>query len=114
MTYDKYTKASGSLKLTFSADYLDTLSVDDHEVEFIFSDGTAKGTLTILEASTAATGGTKASEGTVKPTSGTNGSGSKTNGSSVKTGSTEMALIFVVILVMAAGIIIFSKKRKND
>ena len=41
-------------------------------------------------------------------------SGSVVNGSAVQTGSTEMAIIFLVILVMAAGIVIYTKKRKVD
>ena len=40
--------------------------------------------------------------------------GSVVNGNAVQTGSTEMAIIFLVILVMAAGIVIYTKKRKVD
>ena len=36
----------------------------------------------------------------------------RNNGGS--TGTTEMAIIFLVILVMAAGIVIYTKKRKVD
>ena len=62
------------------------------------------------------------SEGTTAPTAvpatspkSTKDSGSSSsNSSTVKTGSTEMAVIFLMILVMAAGVVLYTKKRKFD
>ena len=121
VSYRDYTKASGSLLLTLKPDYMDKLSVGDHEVKFFFTDGTATGILHVLAAETPTYQETETSvEETKKPAaattaqSSTSDSSSTTSGSAVQTGSPEIAIFFVVILVMAAGIIIFTKKRKED
>ena len=116
--YSNYTKESGSLKLTLLPAYMETLEVGEHEMRYVFSDGEATGKLTVVEGEKPTTGPTvaptTAPTSKVTPTSGTNGSGTSTNGSAVKTGSPEMAIIFMIILVMAAGIIVFTKKRRED
>ena len=48
------------------------------------------------------------------PKSTTDNSKNSSNSSTVKTGSTEMAVIFLMILVMAAGVVVYTKKRKFD
>ena len=61
---------------------------------------------------TDATGATNPAAATGKSTPGS--STPTSNSSTVKTGSTEMALIFLVVLVMAAGVVVYTKKRKID
>jgi len=51
----------------------------------------------------------------VKPgTSSTGGQKTPTNSSAVKTGSTEAAIAFITLLVMAAGVVLYARKRKFD
>jgi len=47
---DKYTKDSGSTVVTFKPEYLETLALGAHTVEFIYDDGIAQTGLTILAA----------------------------------------------------------------
>lgn len=49
--YNYYTKENefGSLKLTLKPEYLDTISVGDYNLKFVFSDGEAVGVLHIIE-----------------------------------------------------------------
>ncbi|MBQ8539034.1 MAG: hypothetical protein IJ433_05230, partial [Ruminococcus sp.] len=50
-----------------------------------------------------------------KPTTSSSGSQTKPgNSSSVKTGSTEAAIAFITVLVMAAGVVMFARKKKFD
>ena len=121
--FSNYTKEAGSLLLTFLPEYMDTLSVGDHEVKFVFSDGETTGILHVLAAPTTAPAeketkdngeSNKPAPGATNGQSSTSDQKSTTNGSAVQTGSPEIAIFFVVILVMAAGIIIFTKKRKVD
>ena len=53
--YNYYTKENefGSLKLTLKPEYLDTISVGDYYLKFVFSDGEAYGVLHILQGSPA-------------------------------------------------------------
>ena len=53
--YNYYTKENefGSLKLTLKPEYLDTISVGDYNLKFVFSDGEAYGVLHILQGSPA-------------------------------------------------------------
>ena len=44
-----YTVKSGSTIITFTKEFLDSLSVGDHEVKFLFTNGTAKATITAVE-----------------------------------------------------------------
>lgn len=44
-----YTVKSGSTIVTFTKEFLDSLSVGDHEVKFLFTNGTAKATITVVE-----------------------------------------------------------------
>ena len=44
-----YTVKSGSTIITFTKEFLDSLSVGDHEVKFLFTNGTAKATITVVE-----------------------------------------------------------------
>ena len=44
-----YTVKSGSTIVTFTREFLDSLSVGDHEVKFLFTNGTAKATITVVE-----------------------------------------------------------------
>ena len=119
-----------------------TYDVKDYKVTFNFTDGSVNATLTVADAPTegptqpptsetpsvAPTTSPSTSAPTVKPSettpaskdqattasSSTNSGSSTTNSSTVKTGSPEFAIIFMVILLMAAGVIVFMKKRKND
>ena len=120
VSFDNYTKASGSLKLTLKPEYMENLSVGDYDLKFVFSDGEALGILHVLDAAaepttvkpTSAAKPTAAAATT--PASSTGDTKSTTNSSAVQTGSPEVAIFFVIILVMAAGIILFTKKRKNE
>ena len=121
--FANYDTASGSLKLTLKAGYMDTLAVGEHIMKYVFSDGTALGTLTIKEKATettapssdsSETSSTDATGGTVAATSATSSQSTTTNSSAVQTGSPATALVFVAVLIMAAGIIIFSKKKRED
>ena len=47
-----YTVKSGSTIVTFTKEFLDSLSVGDHEVKFLFTNGTAKATITVVEKQT--------------------------------------------------------------
>ena len=120
VSYDNYTKAAGSLKLTLKPAYMDTLAVGDYNLKFVFSDGEAIGVLHVLEAATTPVieptkGDSKpAAPAATTPGSSTGDTKSTTNSSAVQTGSPEVAIFFVIILVMAAGIILFTKKRKNE
>ena len=44
-----YTVKSGSTIVTFTKEFLDSLSVGEHEVKFLFTNGTAKATVTVVE-----------------------------------------------------------------
>ena len=44
-----YTVKSGSTIVTFTKEFLDSLSVGDHEVKFLFTNGTARATITVVE-----------------------------------------------------------------
>ena len=44
-----YTVKSGSTIVTFTKEFLDSLSVGEHEVKFLFTNGTAKATITVVE-----------------------------------------------------------------
>ena len=44
-----YTVKSGSTIITFTKEFLDSLSVGEHEVKFLFTNGTAKATITVVE-----------------------------------------------------------------
>ena len=44
-----YTVKSGSTIVTFAKEFLDSLSVGEHEVKFLFTNGTAKATITVVE-----------------------------------------------------------------
>ena len=46
--------------------------------------------------------------------SSTNSNASNTNSATVRTGSVQLAVIFLVMLTLAAGIVVFAKKRKVD
>ena len=140
--YKIFNGTSGELIVTLKAEYLETLDVKDYKVTFNFTDGSVNATLTVADAPTegptqpptsetpsvAPTTSPSTSAPTVKPSettpaskdqattasSSTNSGSSTTNSSTVKTGSPEFAIIFMVILLMAAGVIVFMKKRKND
>lgn len=47
-----YTVKSGSTIVTFTKEFLDSLSVGDHEVKLLFTNGTAKATITVVEKQT--------------------------------------------------------------
>ncbi|WP_455721484.1 MBG domain-containing protein [Agathobacter sp.] len=44
-----YTVASGSTIVTFTKEFMDSLSVGEHEVKFIFTNGTAKAAIKVVE-----------------------------------------------------------------
>ena len=44
-----YTVKSGSTIITFTKEFLDSLSVGEHEVKFLFTNGTARATITVVE-----------------------------------------------------------------
>ena len=47
-----YTVKSGSTIVTFTKEFMDSLSVGEHEVKFLFTNGTAKATITVVEKQT--------------------------------------------------------------
>ncbi len=51
VSYNNFTKESGSLKLTLKADYMQRMECGDHDVRFVFSDGDANSVLHILQGS---------------------------------------------------------------
>ena len=120
--------SEGSLIITFAeADIDANFNVGSNEVIAYFSDDTAEymanTVVEIKEGSAPTEAPSDATEAatsadTAQPAtnggSSTNDQGNVVNNSAVQTGSTEMALIFLVVLVMAAGIVIYTKKRKVD
>ena len=127
ISYVNYDTESGSLKLTLKDEYMDTLEPGVYIVKFTFSDGTALGTLTIKDKVTPTVPTTPSetveptdkptdapTQGTVAATSATSSQSTTTNSSAVQTGSPATALVFVAVLIMAAGIIIFAKKKRED
>ena len=122
----KYTE--GSLIITVPADsVLSLFTQESNTVIANFADDNAEfiaGTVVEIKEGSAPTeapsDATEAatSADTAQPAtnggSSTNDEGNVVNNSAVQTGSTEMALIFLVVLVMAAGIVIYTKKRKVD
>ena len=58
--------------------------------------------------------GTEAPSAASPTTSASSDTGKTTNSSTVKTGSTEAAIAFITVLVMAAGVVMFARKKKFD
>ena len=126
---------SGSLVITINKDHvLDYAKVGENTVYAEFSVDAEEGMIAYASAETVlnvveGTAPTEAEETEVvtpsentdetvpepaKPAGAATPDEINTNPNTVQTGSTEMAIIFLVILVMAAGIVIYTKKRKVD
>ena len=86
-------KATGTVEI--KASYLNTLSVGAHKLTVAFKDGTVETEFQV----------TKASSST--------GTGTSGSGTSVKTGTTEMIIVFLMILAMAAGVVVYTKRKKD-
>ena len=84
------------------------------------SQAASTSTIESTSASTSAVTTASTAAASSKPAASTNGKSSSNNNStsnnssSVKTGSTELAIVFLMILVAAAGVVMFTKKRKFD
>ncbi len=99
---DNYTVASGSTVITLKPAYLDTLSLGDHTITVLYTDGEAVGTFTIV----------KKQDDPTEPTA-----PSDTNDiASVATGDNSSGALWIVLLFVSGasvtGTVVYKQKRK--
>lgn len=92
---EHYSAESGSTIITFSAAYMNTLSLGKHSIQVNYTDGSAKTKVTVVEAST------------------TNNTSTSTKTTSVpKTGDSNLVSWFVcLVFVSGTGIVFLNRKR---
>lgn len=95
-----YTLKSGSTILTLKAEYLNTLSVGTHKVNFQYSDGSAETTFVIKEAS-------------VKDTTQDTTAPSEKDDAPKAGDSTPIAWLFIIAVISGAGVLCFVRKKKT-
>ena len=95
-----YTLKSGSTILTLKAEYLNTLSVGTHKVNFQYSDGSAETTFVIKEAS-------------VKDTTQDTTAPSEKDDAPKAGDSTPIAWLFIITVISGAGVLCFVRKKKT-
>ena len=96
-----YTVKSGSTIVTFAKEFLDSLSVGDHEVKFLFTNGTAKATITVVE---------KQAQQTAAPAKKLAANQKKATG----TGDDNPAMMVLILMLLGgAGAVGYSLKRRK-
>lgn len=118
-----YDAKSGSTIVTFKKEYLDTLSVGSHDVEFLYDNGNAKSILSINDKVKLETLDKKSSSivGKNESSSPMSTSASLKNeivkasrGNSPKTGDSRNLLGIVSIVILGIGMLTIILKRKNS
>lgn len=96
-----YTVKSGSTIVTFTKEFLDSLSVGDHEVKFLFTNGTAKATITVVE---------KQAQQTAAPAKKPAANQKK----ATRTGDGNPAMMVLILMLLGgAGAVGYSLKRRK-
>ena len=96
-----YTVKSGSTIVTFAKEFLDSLSVGDHEVKFLFTNGTAKATITVVE---------KQAQQTAAPAKKLAANQKK----ATRTGDDNPAMMVLILMLLGgAGAVGYSLKRRK-
>lgn len=127
-----YTAKKGSTVITFLKSYLDTLAEGTHEVEIVFTNGSAKASIAVTQkeetttaetttATTATTATTEAVTASVKPAAASTSdaatpkAASNDNGDKIATGDAyKVGLLIILLLLSASGLVItdlWKKKR---
>ena len=96
-----YTVKSGSTIVTFTKEFLDSLSVGDHEVKFLFTNGTAKATITVVE---------KQAQQTAAPAK----KPAVNQKKATRTGDDNPAMLVLILMLLGgAGAVGYSLKRRK-
>ncbi|HAX66142.1 MAG TPA: hypothetical protein DCY04_02675 [Eubacterium sp.] len=96
-----YTVKSGSTIITFTKEFLDSLSVGEHEVKFLFTNGTAKATITVVE---------KQAQQTAAPAKKPAANQKK----ATRTGDDNPAMLVLILMLFGgAGAVGYSLKRRK-
>ena len=101
-----YTAESGSVVVSLQPSYLETLSVGDHVVKALFNDGEAQASFSVAEKSAPAPNPAPTpSSATTKPAASAN--------AAPKSGDAlaNLALLCVAVGCIAAGLVVYSKRR---
>ena len=129
-----YTAKKGSTVITFLKSYLDTLAEGTHEVEIVFTNGSAKASIAVTQkeetttaetttatTTTATTATTEAVTASVKPAAASTSdaatpkAASNDNGDKIATGDAhKVGLLIILLLLSASGLVItdlWKKKR---
>ena len=110
-----YTVTEGSTIVTFDASFSETLSEGSHEITIVSEDGTATATITVA----ADTGDVAADTDTVTvvdsvaTTTTTTSTTSEVAADTTQTNDSAIPGIYAAVLLLAASVIVFSKKRKK-
>ena len=104
----RYTLQSGSVILTLTHGYIESLSVGDHTVRFEYTDGYAETTLTITGKTTTTVSYKVSSDGSI--------SSGHTKDTTPKTadGFDNRYLLCLAIFLLGAGSILFSRQKKLE